>query len=202
MGHMVSDERAPGLRERKKLRTRDTIRTEALKLFEANGYSATTVEQIADAADVSPSTFFRYFTNKEALLIPDQLMDPIIDTFINAPPELSPVAAYRLAVGHMFTGITSTEWEPERARQRLMYSLPEARGALYAQYITTIEQIRDALAIRLDLPADDPRLRTTAGAITGVIMASLHAAPMDPDDIYRALDFLNEGLPFPKPADG
>jgi hypothetical protein len=60
-----------------------------------------------EAADVSPSTFFRYFTNKEALLIPDQLMDPIIDVFINAPAELSPVAAYRLAVGQMFTGINT-----------------------------------------------------------------------------------------------
>lgn len=193
---MVSDDRAPGLRERKKLRTRETIRTEALKLFEANGYSATTVEQIAEAADVSPSTFFRYFTNKEALLIPDQLMDPIINTFINAPAELSPVAAYRLAVGQMFTGISNTAWEPERARQNLMYTLPEARGALYSQYIDTIEQITDALAIRLNLRPDDLRLRTTAGAITGVIMASLHGAAMNPEDIYRALDFLDAGLPL------
>lgn len=193
---MVSDDRAPGLRERKKLRTRETIRTEALKLFEANGYSATTVEQIAEAADVSPSTFFRYFTNKEALLIPDQLMDPIINTFINAPAELSPVAAYRLAVGQMFTGIGDTAWEPERARQNLMYTLPEARGALYSQYIDTIEQITDALAIRLNLRPDDLRLRTTAGAITGVIMASLHGAAMNPEDIYRALDFLDAGLPL------
>ena len=193
---MASDDHPPGLRERKKIRTRETIRVQALKLFEANGYAATTVEQIAQAADVSPSTFFRYFANKEALLIPDQLMDPIIDAFINAPPELSPVAAYRLAVGHMFTGISSTEWEPERARQKLMYTLPEARGALYNQYIDTIEQIKAALAIRLRLRADDPRLRTTAGAITGVIMASLHGAPMDPDDIYRSLDYLDAGLPL------
>lgn len=193
---MVSDDRTPGLRERKKQRTRETIRTEALKLFEANGYSATTVEQIAEAADVSPSTFFRYFTNKEALLIPDQLMDPIIDVFVNAPADLSPVGAYRLAVGQMFTGISTAAWEPERARQHLMYTLPEARGALYTQYIETIDQITDALAIRVNLPADDPRLRTTAGAITGVIMASLHGAPMDPEDIFRALDFLDAGLPL------
>ena len=199
---MESDERTPGLRERKKIRTRDAIRVAALRLFEANGYAATTVEQIAEAAEVSPSTFFRYFSNKEALLVPGQLMDPIIEAFVNAPPELSPVAAYRLAVGHMFTGISSTEWEPERARQKLMYTLPEARGALYNQYIDTIEQIKAALAIRLRLRADDPRLRTTAGAITGVIMASLHGAPMDPDDINRALEFLDAGLPFPKDADG
>lgn len=193
---MESDERTPGLRERKKIRTRDAIRVAALRLFEANGYAATTVEQIAEAAEVSPSTFFRYFSNKEALLVPGQLMDPIIEAFMNAPPELSPVAAYRLAVRHMFTGISSTEWEPERARQILMYTLPEARGALYSQYIDTIQQITAALAVRLGLPAEDPRLRTIAGAITGVIMASLHGAPMNPEDIYRALDFLDAGLPI------
>jgi len=49
-----------GLRERKKIRTRETIRQEAFRLIEENGYAATTVEQIAEAAEVSPSTFFRY----------------------------------------------------------------------------------------------------------------------------------------------
>jgi AcrR family transcriptional regulator len=48
-----------GLRDRKKIQTRVTIRHEAMRLIEENGYANTTVEQIADAAEVSPSTFFR-----------------------------------------------------------------------------------------------------------------------------------------------
>ena len=119
---MASDSQAPGLRERKKMKTREAIRREALRLYEANGYPGTTVEQIAQAADVSPSTFFRYFSNKAALLIPDQLMEPIIEAFLKAPPELSPVAAYRQAVEQMFTNMASVEWAPEMARQRLLYS--------------------------------------------------------------------------------
>ena len=64
-----------GLRERKKIRTRETIRQEAFRLIEENGYAATTVEQIAEAAEVSPSTFFRYFPTKESVLLADDIID-------------------------------------------------------------------------------------------------------------------------------
>ncbi len=50
-----------GLRERKKQKTRESIQRTALRLFGKQGYEATTVEQIAAAAEISPSTFFNYF---------------------------------------------------------------------------------------------------------------------------------------------
>ena len=128
-----------GLRERKKRRTREAVRVAAFRLFTENGYPNTTIEQIAQEADVSPRTFFRYFPNKAALLIPDQLMEPIIDLFLAAPAELSPFAAYRYALEQVFGGIAGTEWGEEMARQQLLYTLPEAAGALYNEYIHTIE---------------------------------------------------------------
>lgn len=188
---------SPGLRERKKMRTRETIRREAFRLIEAQGYAATTVEQIADAADVSASTFFRYFPNKAALLVPNQLLGAIIDAFIAAPAELSQVAAYRCALEQVFGQMSGTAWSEETSRQVLMYTLPEASGALYLGYIETIERITGALSTRLSLPAEDPRLRITAGAVTGVLMQSLHGAPMDPVPLLAALEFLDAGLPLP-----
>ena len=66
-----------GLRERKKLKTRIAIRRATYRLIAQQGYEATTVEQIAEAADVSPSTVFRYFPAKEDLFLDRQ--EEIID---------------------------------------------------------------------------------------------------------------------------
>ena len=93
------DIKHPGsLRERKKARTRASIREHALRLFRERGYDATTVDQIAAAAEVSPSTFFRYFPTKEDVVLRDDLDDRILEAFARQPASLTPVAAVRAAI--------------------------------------------------------------------------------------------------------
>jgi len=75
----------PGLRERKRRRTLSDIQGEALRLFVAQGYEQTTIEQIAEAAEVSPSTVFRYFATKEDLVLTDEY-DPVILASLAAGP--------------------------------------------------------------------------------------------------------------------
>src|SRR6478752_5242520 len=84
-----------GLRERKKAKTHASIQEHALRLFGEQGYAATSVEQIAAAAEVSPSTFFRYFPTKEDVVLYDALDPVLLASFRAQPPDLTPVQAMR-----------------------------------------------------------------------------------------------------------
>ncbi|PRC42390.1 TetR family transcriptional regulator [Mycobacterium sp. ITM-2017-0098] len=182
------------LRERKKVQTRLAIRREAFRLFEKQGFTNTTIEQIADAADVSPRTFYRYFGVKEALLLSDDQISPIVAAFAAAPRELTLVAAYRHAVAEVFGALTPEERDDAAAGQRFMYQVPEARGLIYAEYIRLIDLIADAVVQRLDEPADELERRVVAGAIVGVLIAASHENPLPDDALLEGLAILDTKL--------
>jgi AcrR family transcriptional regulator len=193
---MQATDRPLGLRERKKIKTRQAIRREAFRLIDENGYAATTVEQIADAADVSPSTFFRYFPSKESLLLADDL-DPLILAALDAqPPDLSPTQAIRRAYAAAMARLPAEQLEFENTRQRLMFSIPELKAAMYDEYYRTINVMAEAIGRRISRPASDFEVRVFVGALTGAMMAAFDSAPPAADTIYRALDFVDAGMPL------
>lgn len=191
---MATPETDKGLRERKKLKTRHAIRRAALTLFAQHGYSDTTVEQIAEAADISPRTFYRYFNVKEAVLLNDEQIEPIVEAFAKAPVELSIVAAYRHAIAEVFGEMTDDERESAATAQRLMYQVPEARGLLYTEYVRLLAMITEAMVNRPDAPPDPASRRVIAGAIVGVLIAAAHDTPMPEDTLFPALTILNQQL--------
>jgi AcrR family transcriptional regulator len=195
--------KAGGLRERKKARTRAAIRQHALRLFAAQGYAATTVEQIADAAEVSPATFFRYFPTKEDVVLQDDFDIIALAEMEQQPAELGPIAAFRAAAAAMWQHLTPEDIAAFEATTRLTMSVPEIRARALDEFVRTADQIAEAIARRTGCPADDFAVRNMAGAIIGVIMAATmpwDTAGLDVTGMFDRIDaglaHLEAGLPL------
>jgi AcrR family transcriptional regulator len=163
-------DRPDGLRERKKARTRAAIREHALRLFREQGYQRTTVEQIAAAAEVSPSTFFRYFPTKEDVVLQDDMDTRMIEALERQPAGLSPLSAVRAAVRDAFASYTEADLEIISETVALSTSVPEIRARTTDEFARTIGVVGEALAKRAGRPSDDLAVRAAAGAIIGVMM--------------------------------
>src|SRR5262249_54551696 len=157
--------------ERKKARTRAAIRQHALRLFREQGYAATTVEQIAAAADVSPATFFRYFPTKEDVVLQDDMDMFTLAALEAQPPELSPIAAFRAAAAATLAAMSPDDIARMNDSTELSMTVPEIRARALDEFTRTIAQMEGALAKRVGRDPDDFEVRITTGAIMGVIMA-------------------------------
>jgi AcrR family transcriptional regulator len=172
---------SPGLRERKKQKTRWAIQEHALRLFAQRGYDATTVEQIAAAAEVSPSTFFRYFKTKEDVVLQDEY-DPILIALVEQQPaSMPPTEALRRALRTAFGAMEPVEKDKILARMRLQMSVPALRARTYEQITANMQMIAETMAARVGRPADDLAVRVFAGACLGVLLAALFAWAESPD---------------------
>lgn len=192
---MSSELASPGLRERKKRKTRETLRAEAMRLFVEQGYAETSIEQIAEAADVSPSTFFRYFPSKERVVLADDIDPMILVAVARQPSDLAPLAVLRNAIVETMTALSVEDRERESARQRLMFAVPELRLALFDELNRNVDLIANGLAGRFGRSPGDFEMRVFAGAVTG----ALHASIDDTRDFSRAIeaiDFLEKGMPL------
>src|SRR5258708_13143878 len=120
---------AQGLRERKKLKTKEAIQREALRLIEAQGYAETTIEQIAAAAEISPSTFFNYFPTKEDVVLFDAYDPVAIRMLLERPKD----EALNVGLRHVLEGLPP-QFERDDPmllpRSRLSIEIPELRARL------------------------------------------------------------------------
>ena len=170
---MSQAERAePGLRERKKAKTRSIIQKHALRLFRERGYDATTVHDIAAAAEVSPSTFFRYFPTKEDVVLYDEL-DPILfAAYAAQPPELGTIAAMRKVMKEVFGSVSPADLAEQSERAELVFSVPELRMRMLDELLRTLQVFGQLLSSRAGTNADDRKVRALAGAMLGVVIAT------------------------------
>jgi AcrR family transcriptional regulator len=171
-----------------------------MRLFREQGWEQTTVEQIAEAAEVSPSTFFRYFPTKEDVVLRDDYDDLIIESFRAQPPELTPLQAMRKALREVFGSLTPREREEENERLSLSRQVPELRAARLDELIRTMRLVAGIVAERVGRSPDDPAVRAFAGAFIGVAMSTILAGHNPITKTYEqfddALALLEAGLPL------
>jgi AcrR family transcriptional regulator len=189
-----------GLRERKKIKTRTAIRDATYALIQEQGYDATTIEQIAERAEVSPSTVFRYFPTKEDIVLTDEY-DAILLEELRARPADEPWMDSVRYIMRKAIGLGTTE-KPEvtRLRARLMVEVPAVRSRMLESMSATGKLLAEAVAGRTGRDERSLEVRVyTKSLIGGLSEIALYWAENDfRDDLLdlvdRALDLFEYGL--------
>jgi len=163
-----------GLRERKKRETRLALARAAVRLFEERGYGATTVDDIAAAANVSRRTFFRYFAGKDEVLIVDPAgkLEALHVALADGPPDEPTIAALRRGI----RALAAAYYDPElvRAEARLSDLEPVMAAAALAYQVRWEEALAREVATDLGVDIDaDPRPRIVAHAVVAILRAAV-----------------------------
>ncbi|GGW48834.1 TetR/AcrR family transcriptional regulator [Streptomyces xantholiticus] len=193
-------QRPMGLRERKKLKTRIAIRKATYRLIAEQGYDATTIEQIAAAAEVSPSTVFRYFPTKEDIVLTDEY-DPVMEAALRARPgDEPPLESLRAVLTGAVASILEKEPEEMGRRTRLMLEVPALRARMTETMAETSSLLARPIADRAGREPDDPEVRVFTAAVMGALREALfHWGERGRQDdlvalVDRTLDVLKGGL--------
>ena len=189
-----------GLRERKKQRTREQIIEAAMGLFAERGYQATTIADIATAADVAPRTFFSYFPSKEAVVFHnvDRELDGLASALRDRLPGETAFDALRRWIDAMFDGWMAEE-DQALLRKRLCREdegLANFEGGVMARMH---ELLLEAIADDLDEPQDALRPRLVAAAAVAALNSlegSFDERPTARRGKAESLAVLDEALLF------
>jgi AcrR family transcriptional regulator len=198
---MVTEPATPGLRERKKERTRRALVQAAVELFERKGYDETTIAEIAAAADVSTRTFFSYFPSKEDVLFADtDVRVGIALAEIDARrPEDRPAELLLRAVQRIVeSGTLDRDFTSNMApvRMRLLQQAPALQGhalqRLFAAQRVIAEHLHAAYPDELDPVRAAAVVGSLVGALVGAAVVAVEAAnaasdPAAPEALFSRL---------------
>lgn len=185
--------RTAGLRARKKARTKADLQRHALRLFRDRGYTATTVDDIAAAAEVSRSTFFRYFATKEQVVLYDDVDPLLVEAFAEQPPGTPLLTAFRTALRLAFDRLPAEKRELEEVRMELARTVPEIKAAVRDEF--TVGAVAARVAADLGRSPDEPDVLIFAGTVLGGRLAAQELVERHPGWSYiDALDLVFERL--------
>lgn len=181
-----------GLRERKKLKTRIAIRRATYELIEEQGYEATTIEQIAEAAEVSASTVFRYFPTKEDIVLTDEYDPVMADVLRGRPADEPPLESIRFIVLQQLGSAFANEAELTEMTQRtrLMVQIPAIRARMTESMSVTSKLLTAVLAERTGREENDLELRIFTAAVLGALreVTLYWGEHGNKDDLFALID--------------
>ncbi len=157
------------LRERKKERTRHALVDAAYELFSTHGYQATTLEEVAELADVHVQTLYRYFPTKESLALEriDEIHRRIRDPLMDPAREADAVTTYVTVRAENFDA-----WKGNRQFHelwRMVDEVPILRGSQLSSFWDDELALADAIARDRGLaPEDDVHGRLVAGLLISI----------------------------------
>ena len=163
MSSLDSPPARPGLRERKKQQTRETIAHAALRLFDERGYDETTLAEIAEAADVAPLTIFAYFESKEDILFSEEsiLLDELRRRLDERPADATTVDALR-----EFLGCMESPDDEARLRKKVIMANPALQMKMRARHVQLEPMLAESIARDLGTEPDDIRPLLIAASMT------------------------------------
>ena len=194
-----------GLRERKKLATRLALHEAALRLVAERGLDRVSVDDIAERADVSPRTFFNYFTSKDDAVLG---LDPAAparqaEALATRPAGESAVAAMRAVARDQ-----ALEMAEDRQLWPLRVQVIEAHPALVGRLVAAFGEsdrvLAAAIAERTGTGVDDVLPMLLAGVAGAAMRTALHRwfagdfTGSLPDLVDEAWTVLAAGLPAPR----
>jgi AcrR family transcriptional regulator len=188
-----------GLRELKKNKLRQALEREALALFAEQGYEITTVEQIAARAEISTTTFYRYYSSKEDLVVSGADADQGLPFSEPLPPGQTPAEGLRNLIASM--RMSREVLEPEKrdrllARFRLIAALPELRALYQRRTQESIQVLAQLLAAGEKPPL---RTRVIAAMVGGALVEAMYYW-VDQDGRPTLVDLFAEALEIIQPA--
>lgn len=154
----------PDWRERKKERTRASLREHSLRLFNEKGFEATTVEEIAAAAGVSHMTFFRYFPTKEDSALSDDYDPMIAELIAERPSHESAAEKIRHALTAGLARMSAQDRAALLTRMRLVLKTPALQAGTWERQNADRQRVIDALSRSTGSAEDTLRTRVTVAA--------------------------------------
>ena len=187
---LTQQEASMSLRDRKKDRTRRAIQSAGLQLFAQNGFQATTIEEIAAAADVAPRTFFRYFPTKEEIVFWPAYR-PLLAELMAARPDDEPAVA---ALCHAIVDGLSAFYDQDRERVlerlKLAFRTPALQPRLRQEQAISASALAKVLAGRLHTSPEDLEVRAVAAAVAAALWVAVEEwqAPDGGADLRTLMD--------------